>query len=286
MTGGITAAAGGITAAIFFGWLVALLFSPREKTDQSKHLHNQKQPPVSRRLFLVRRLLPDFPLLCYNSPCNSERSEGNICFVLIAAKKSPATQPIAHTAAAVHIFQKQPEILPKLIWKNLQPPETRLVPRRVLPFVRHAPSTAGILLQPDMHHIPSAVDPFHSPKRRGIAALLCLLLGCLGVHRFYVGKIGTGIVWLLTFGLYGLGVVVDLWSSLCGSFRDRDGRRPRPLVNFSQNEPQAAGYICSSVSHRNPLSSSSQSRDLRGICRYFFNYKNATNTYDCQQILQ
>ena len=32
-----------------------------KKTDQSKHLHNQKQPPVSRRLFLVRRLLPDFP---------------------------------------------------------------------------------------------------------------------------------------------------------------------------------------------------------------------------------
>ena len=32
MTGGVTAAAGGITAAIFFGWLVALLFSPKERS--------------------------------------------------------------------------------------------------------------------------------------------------------------------------------------------------------------------------------------------------------------
>ena len=70
-----------------------------------------------------------------------------------------------------------------------------------------------------------AYNPFHSPKKRGIAALLCLFLGCLGIHRFYVGKIGTGILWMLTFGLYGIGALVDLLVILCGSFRDRDGRR-------------------------------------------------------------
>ncbi len=70
-----------------------------------------------------------------------------------------------------------------------------------------------------------SLDPFHSPKRRGIAAILCLFLGLFGIHRFYVGKIGTGLLWLLTYGLFGIGFFIDLFLILCGNFRDRDGRR-------------------------------------------------------------
>lgn len=88
-------------------------------------------------------------------------------------------------------------------------PKERTVPIRTLP------------VRPQIH----AVDLFHSPKRRGIAALLCLFLGVLGIHRFYVGKIGTGFLWLLTYGLFGVGVIVDLFCILCGNFKDRDGRR-------------------------------------------------------------
>ena len=40
--------------------------------------------------------------------------------------------------------------------------------------------------------------------------LLCLLLGTLGVHRFYVGKIGTGVLQLITLGGLGIWVLVDL----------------------------------------------------------------------------
>jgi hypothetical protein len=64
-----------------------------------------------------------------------------------------------------------------------------------------------------------------SEYNRLTALLLCLLLGFLGFHRFYVGKVGTGIVWLLTLGFIGVGQIYDLVMIATGEFRDIDGRR-------------------------------------------------------------
>ena len=62
-----------------------------------------------------------------------------------------------------------------------------------------------------------------SEKSRTAAALLCFFLGYLGVHRFYVGKVGSGILWLLTAGLFGVGALIDFIIILCGSFKDKYG---------------------------------------------------------------
>ncbi len=50
-------------------------------------------------------------------------------------------------------------------------------------------------------------------KSVGVAYALLLgnLIGLAGLNRFYVGKIGSGIVWLLTFGLFGIGTIYDLF---------------------------------------------------------------------------
>ncbi len=65
--------------------------------------------------------------------------------------------------------------------------------------------------------------PFVSPKSRTVALLLCIFLGVLGGHRFYVGKVGTGLIWLVTGGFFGVGAIVDLVWICLGTFRDKEG---------------------------------------------------------------
>ena len=56
-----------------------------------------------------------------------------------------------------------------------------------------------------------------------VTLLLCLFTGTLGVHRFYVGKIGTGILQLLTFGGFGIWTLVDFILIACKKFTDSNG---------------------------------------------------------------
>lgn len=69
---------------------------------------------------------------------------------------------------------------------------------------------------------PEIIEP-KSDKSFVATLLFCFLLGALGVHRFYVGKIGTGILMLLTFGGFGLWILIDFILIVCGRFRDKDG---------------------------------------------------------------
>ncbi len=63
------------------------------------------------------------------------------------------------------------------------------------------------------------------PKSKAAAFLLCAFFGALGVHRFYLGKAGTGIIYLLTGGLLLIGALVDLIRIALGLFTDSDGNR-------------------------------------------------------------
>ena len=68
-----------------------------------------------------------------------------------------------------------------------------------------------LLLIPGMSR--SAERRFRSgPCDYTVAWLLLTFLGVFGVHRFYLGKWLSGIVYLLTAGLFGLGVLYDYWT--------------------------------------------------------------------------
>ena len=52
-------------------------------------------------------------------------------------------------------------------------------------------------------------------KNKWVAFCLCFFLGFLGAHKFYEGKIGKGILYLFTCGLFGIGVIIDLIAIIC-----------------------------------------------------------------------
>ncbi|MGQ9800768.1 MAG: TM2 domain-containing protein [Candidatus Saccharicenans sp.] len=71
-----------------------------------------------------------------------------------------------------------------------------------------------------------------SDKSRLVTFLFCWLFGIFGGHRFYVGKTGTGLVWLLTLGCLGIGVLIDLIMILLEKFYDAQNK---PVLAWFRN---------------------------------------------------
>lgn len=82
-----------------------------------------------------------------------------------------------------------------------------------------------------------------SEKSRLSAVFLCLMLGYFGAHRFYVGKIGTGVVWLLTFGCLGIGWLVDFILICLGQFYDRSNKPVLAWMKRVDAEGRVQDYL-------------------------------------------
>lgn len=64
----------------------------------------------------------------------------------------------------------------------------------------------------------------YSKKSGTVYACLCGLLGLFGVHKFYLGKVGTGVFYLLTAGGFGIGLIVDIFKAIFGAeIEDAEG---------------------------------------------------------------
>lgn len=68
------------------------------------------------------------------------------------------------------------------------------------------------------------VSAVMEPKSKIAVLILCIFLGYLGIHRFYAGKVGTGIIWLFTGGCFFVGWIYDIIKIASGTFRDGAGR--------------------------------------------------------------
>ena len=67
-----------------------------------------------------------------------------------------------------------------------------------------------------------------SQKNWILTIVLCLFLGYLGIHRFYANKIWTGLLYLFTGGILGIGWAIDFIIICVGAFDDKQGKAIKP----------------------------------------------------------
>lgn len=104
-----------------------------------------------------------------------------------------------------------------------------------------ATATTTIHSQPTMTApTPMAPQKIESRHSRTVALLLCFFFGILGIHQFYVGKSGMGILYFCTYGVLGFGVLLDLIFILVGSFTDSEGL---PVSNWNGGQGQPSAVV-------------------------------------------
>jgi len=94
--------------------------------------------------------------------------------------------------------------------------------------------------------VPRRAQPGDVSNRFRLWALVLTgpaLVGVCGLQRFYVGKIGTGILWFFTGGLLGLGQIYDIAMIAMGDFRDKHGRKLVVWQSFDELKGMPAGSI-------------------------------------------
>lgn len=62
-----------------------------------------------------------------------------------------------------------------------------------------------------------------SPKSKQTTLILCVCLGWIGIHDFYVGRIGSGILKLFTVNIFLIGWIADMIKVATGSYKDGAG---------------------------------------------------------------
>ena len=150
-----------------------------------------------------------------------------VCALVFGGATHLAVGVLAGTVLTVQIVSPYyRRIMPRASGRPERPETPKPVPAAVVGGSEPAaPSPQPAAMSAE---IPTGLPDHISPHRRLIALLLGMapvVIPVAGLHRFYVGKIGTGILWLLTGGLLMVGQIIDLVLIAVGHFHDKQGRR-------------------------------------------------------------
>lgn len=93
--------------------------------------------------------------------------------------------------------------------------------------VRQKTTLSSIINDVNAEEAAKKADISNSSKSRTTTLLLCIFLGLIGAHRFYVGKTGTAIL-IILLDIIGVGeiwAIIDFINILCGNFKDKEGKK-------------------------------------------------------------
>lgn len=99
--------------------------------------------------------------------------------------------------------------------------ESEARPQKITPIRQIVENHA--LLKPEKKKQDKPVDETKKSRSQGVALILVLLVGILGIHRMYLGYVGIGIIQLLTLGLCGIWTLVDFIMIITGDLKPKNG---------------------------------------------------------------
>lgn len=131
---------------------------------------------------------------------------GEAISVMLSTNTAPVSIVVANTVNTTPIVEPAPSAVP------VESPDLATKVSENLPENVEVKT-------PEVSAAPVASSKSGKTVSKAIYCLLCFFLGFLGVHKFYSGKIGMGILYIFTLGLFGIGTIVDF---LVGIFKKAD----------------------------------------------------------------
>ena len=140
------------------------------------------------------------------------------------APAPPAPAPPAPVAPAVPASPFAAGQMPPAQMPPAQMPPAQMPPAQ-MPPAQMAPAPQPYVQQGAMQQVVvNQRGGGKSDKQKLVAALLCWFLGAFGVHRFYLGHTGIGLIQLFTLGMCGIWQFIDFIMILTGGVKDAQGR--------------------------------------------------------------